>query len=195
VKNLLQKFLRIFFNKRAMSNAVSTLMTLTAAVALTGATVLVATNVSTNQLSNENVIVPTAHVWFINSTSSVGGIILTNSGQTDAIINKITINGANCLWNNQNDSFILYSKTVGPFSGDLPFDDIALPEQTITIGGEPFQFQAADQGVSLKSGSSMALYVATPNNIMVYSMGQPVTVVIKTTQAIYTAQANVESPS
>jgi hypothetical protein len=136
---------------------------------------------------------PSAHVWYVNSNASVGGIILTNSGQTDAIISKITINGANCIWNNHGDSFILYNKTVGSFPGDLQFTAISPVNQEISIGNQKFQFEAASEGVSLKAGSSMALYIQTPNNIMVYNMGTPVTIVITTTQAIYSTQTNVES--
>ena len=192
MKNLLRFF--GFKNNRGMSTAISTLMTLTAAVILTGSTVLYATNVSTNAMANEKMIMPTTHVWYINSTASVGGIVLTNSGTTDAIINKITINGVNCAWAG-NNSFILYNKTAGSFAGDLAFADVKLANMTISIANQPYEFQAASEGISLKSGSSMALYIATPDNIMVYDMGQPITVVVSTTQAIYTGQANVESPA
>jgi ribosome biogenesis protein Tsr3 len=119
--NTLLKLFSFRDNKRGVSNAISTLMILTASVALTGAVVLVVTNVSTNAMTSEKLIVPSAHVWYINSTSSVGGIILTNSGTTDSIINKITINGIDCSWNNGNNSFVIYSKTESSFGGDLSF--------------------------------------------------------------------------
>lgn len=192
----LKALLRVFglrLNNRGMSNAISTLMTLTAAVALTGATVLVATNISTNQMSNEKLSAPSAHVWYVNTTSSVGGIILTNSGQTDALIRKISINGANCVWNNQDDSFILFNKIEGSFPGDLQFTAISPENQMISIGNKPLQFEVASEEISLKAGSSIAFYIATPNNILVYNVGQPVTIVITTTQAIYSTQTNVES--
>ena len=73
--------------------------------------------------------------------------------------------------------------------------DATFPNQTISVAGQPYQFQVASEGISLRSGSSMALYIATPNNIMVYDMGQPVRVVITTTQSIYSIETNVESPS
>jgi hypothetical protein len=165
---------------------------LTATVTLSGVAVLIATNISANQMSSEKLIVPSTHVWYINSTSSVGGIILTNSGQTDTIINKLTINGANCIWDGEN-GFVVCNKTIGSYPGDLSFTDITNSTQTISIVGKPYQFEAASQGISLKAGSSMAIYIATPDNIMVYNMGQPVTVVVTTTHAIYSTQANVES--
>jgi hypothetical protein len=185
----------LFKNKRALSTAIATLMTLTATVVLSGGVVLYATNVSTSQMAREKLIMPSTHLWYINETSSVGGITITNTGTTDVIINKITVKGINCEWNASASSFILYNKTSGAFPCDLRFQDITSGTSTITLAGNPYVFEVATQGISLRSGASMALYLAVPINIMLYDMGQPIRVVITTTQSIYTAEANVESPT
>lgn len=194
MKNIFM-FFPIIKNKRGLSTAISTLMTLTAAVVLSGSVVLYAANVSTSQMSKEKLTLPSTHVWYVNSTSSVAGIALTNTGTTDVIVNKVNVNGINTDWNGGNTSFTLYNKTDGAFPGDLAFADIAAPATTtISFAGQSYQFQAATQGLTLKAGSSMALYIALPNNIMAYDMGQPVNVVVTTTQAVYATETNVQSP-
>jgi hypothetical protein len=182
-------------DQRALSSAIATLITLTASVVLSSTVVLFATNVTTSQMSKENLIIPITHLWYVDGSSSLAAIGLTNTGSTDVIINKITVKGINCQWNADDSSFILYNKINGAIPGDLPFTEVARPEATITIAEEPYTFSIATQGLSLKAGSSMACYIALPGNLMIYDMGQPVRVVVSTTQAVYTIEANVEAPS
>jgi hypothetical protein len=150
-------------------------------------------------MNKENLIIPATHLWYINGTSSVGALGLTNTGSTDIIINKITVKGINCQWNSGDQSFIVYSKVAGAIPGDLPFIDISRPDGSsdynISIADAPYTFTVAAQGLSLKAGSSMMMYIALPNNLMIYDMGQPVRVVVSTTQAVYTIEAAVETPS
>jgi len=187
--------LKLFKNKRAMSTAISSIIMLTATVVMSSSVVLYATNVSTGQMAKEGLIMPTTHLWYVNETSSVAAVGVTNTGSTDIIINKLTIKGIDCEWNASSDSFVLYNRTVGALPGDLQFVDITRPETntTITIAGEPYEFNLASQGISLKAGSSMAIYIAVPNNLMIYDTGQPVRLSIQTTQTVYTIEANVET--
>jgi hypothetical protein len=185
-----------FKNKRAMSSAIATLMTLTAAVVLSATVVLFATNVTAGEMSSkENVIIPTTHIWYINDTNSVGAIGLTNTGSTDIIINKITVKGIKCEWNEGNNSFVLYYKMTGAIQGDLPFVDVVAPQSNVTIADQPCTLDVASQGLSVKAGTSMICYIALPGNIMIYDMGQSIHVSVLTTQAIYTVEASVEAPS
>jgi hypothetical protein len=166
-----------FKNKRAMSSAIATLMTLTAAVVLSATVVLFATNVTAGEMSSkENVIIPTTHIWYIN-------------------INKITVKGIKCEWNEGNNSFVLYYKMTGAIQGDLPFVDVVAPQSNVTIADQPCTLDVASQGLSVKAGTSMICYIALPGNIMIYDMGQSIHVSVLTTQAIYTVEASVEAPS
>src|SRR5665647_936987 len=112
-------------NQRALSSAIATLMTLTASVVLSSTVVLFATNVTSSQMSKENLIIPTTHLWYVDGEHSVGAIGVTNTGSTDIIINKITVKGIACEWNGSDTSFVLYYKMTGAIPGDLRYTEVA----------------------------------------------------------------------
>ena len=111
---------RLFLNKRALGAPIGNLIILTAAVILSTTVVAFATNVTTSQVQKESLYIPGVHLWYVNSTSAVGAIGVTNTGPTDVVLSKITIKGLPCLWNNGTTGFVLYNKTAGALPGDLP---------------------------------------------------------------------------
>jgi len=64
---------------------------------------------------------------------------------------------------------------------------------TITISGQPYHFAVAREGLTIKSGWSIAFYVVIPNLLSVYDLSTPVQVTISTAQGVYFAETLVQS--
>lgn len=188
---MMHHFLR---NKRALGAPVGNLIILVAAVILSTTVVLFATNVTSSQVQKESLYIPSSHVWYVNSTCSVAAIAITNTGPTDIVLIKLDVKGLQCQWNGT-DNFVIYAKTNGTLAGDLPYqaDFSNIANSTITIGGEGYEFTTAETGLTLRSGYTMAFYVAVPNRVMVYDLSTPLRMLISTTQAVYCTETVVQT--
>jgi len=187
----MKRFLR---SKRGLGTPVANLIVLTAAVLLSITVTVFAMNVTTSQVQRENLYVATSHVWYTNSSCSVAGIAVTNTGPTDVVLSRITVKGFQCAWNNS-ENFVVYCKINQSLPGDLLYvkDLTNAGNNTITVGNEPFVFTVAEEGLTLKSGWTMMFYMVIPDRIMVYDLGQPIRIVISTTQAVYCTETNVQT--
>ncbi len=185
---------KIFMNKRALGTPVANLIVLTAAVLLSTTVVLFAMNVTTSQVQKENMYITKSHLWYVNSTTSVCAISITDTGPTDIVLTKVVIKGTQCTWNGTNN-YIVYNKSNETLPGDLPFvaDFTNTGNSTITIGDQQFTFNVAEEGLTLKSGWTMTFYIAIPNTIMVYDLATPTRMVISTTQAVYCTETLVQT--
>ena len=185
---------RLFRNKRGLGTPVSNLIILMAAVILSTIVVLFATNVITSQVQKEKLYITTSHVWYINSTTSITALGICDTGSTDVVITQLNVKGLQCNWNGT-DNYIVYCKINGTMSGDLPFVTNLSNNATTTvdIGNQPYNFTVASEGLTIKSGQSIAFYAVLPNCIGVYDLSTPVTIVISTTQGVYFAQTLVQT--
>ena len=185
---------RLFRNKRGLGTPVSNLIILMAAVILSTIVVLFATNVITSQVQKEKLYITTSHVWYINSTTSIAALGICDTGSTDVVITQLNVKGLQCNWNGT-DNYIVYCKINGTMSGDLPFVTNLSNNATTTvdIGNQPYNFTVASEGLTIKSGQSIAFYAVLPNCIGVYDLSTPVTIVISTTQGVYFAQTLVQT--
>jgi hypothetical protein len=104
------------------------------------------------------------------------------------------VKGLQSTWNGST-SFVLYSKTSQTLPGDLPYlaNLTSTEDNTITIGNRQYNFTVAEEGLTLKSGWTIMFYITIPERIMVYDLGQPVRIVISTTQAVYCTETNVQT--
>ncbi len=185
---------RLLRNRRALGTPVANLIVLTAAVLLTTTVTLFAINVTTSQVQKENLYISKTHLWYVNSTTSVGAVMITNTGPSDLVLNKIVVKGLECSWNGTTN-YIIYCKTSQIPQGDLPLvtNFTNSGNTTITIGSEEYTFQVAGDDFTLKSGGTMMFYIALPERLMVYDLGTPVRIVIQTTQAVYCTEALVQT--
>ncbi|MGF3522179.1 MAG: hypothetical protein ACQXXJ_03680 [Candidatus Bathyarchaeia archaeon] len=187
----MRRFLR---NKRGLGTPVANLIVLTAAVLLSLTVTAFAMNVTTSQVQKESLFIATSHVWYTNSSYSVGGIAVTNTGPTDVVLSRITVKGLQCAWNST-ENFVVYCKINQTLPGDLTYVGTLTNSgnNTITVGNEPFDFTVAEEGLTLKSGWTIMFYLVIPDRIMVYDLGQPIRIVISTTQAVYCTETNVQT--
>ena len=185
----------IFKNKRGLGAPVGNLIILMAAVILSTTVVLYATNVTSSQVQKEKLYITTSHIWYVDSTVSIAAVGICDTGPTDIVISQFNVKGLQCEWNGT-ENYILFTKINGTLPGDLPLiplDDLSDKSETISIGSSPFEFTATSEGLTIKSGQSLALYAVIPNKVMVYDLATPIRIVISTTQGVYCTETLVQS--
>lgn len=78
---------------------------------------------------------------------------------------------------------------------DLPFitNFTNTSNTTVTIGNQPYDFTVAGEGLTLKSGWTMAFYITVPDRVMVYDLASPLRMIISTTQTVYCTETLVQT--
>ena len=185
---------RLLKSKRGLGAPVGNLIILVAAVILSTTVVLFATNVTGSQVQKEKMYIATSHIWYVNSTTSIVAIAISDTGPTDIVLNKIDVKGLQCEWNGTSN-YVVYCKINGTMPGDLPFimDINREDNTTITIGLQDYDFVGASEGLTIKSGWTIAFYIVVPNRVMVYDLSTPLRMVITTTQGIYCTETIVQT--
>jgi len=109
-------------------------------------------------------------------------------------LNKIDVKGMQCDWNGTNN-YVIYCKINGTMPGDLPYIDDINREgvTTVSVGGKPFDFEPASEGLTIQSGWTIAFYIVVPNRVMVYDLSTPLRMVITTTQGVYCTETLVQT--
>ena len=185
---------RLLKSKRGLSSAVSNLIILVAAVLLATVVVVYAINVTTSQVQKEKVYIATTHIWYVNSAESIAAIGISNIGPTDVVLTQINVDGMLCQWNGTTN-YVVYCAIDGSIPGDLAFvgDISSTANTTIAIGGQMYHFAVASEGLTIKSGWSVAFYIVIPNLISIYDLSTPVQMTISTAQGVYFTETLVQS--
>jgi hypothetical protein len=185
---------RLLKNTRALGAPVGNLIILVAAVILSTTVVFFATNVTTSQVQKEKMYIATSHVWYANSSTSIVGIAISDTGPTDIVLNKIDVKGMQADWNGTS-TYVIYCKINGTMPGDLPYIDQLNRDgtTTVSIGGKPYDFEPASEGLTMQSGWTIAFYIVVPNRVMVYDLSTPLRMVITTTQGVYCTETLVQT--
>ena len=185
---------RLIKSKNALAAPIGNLIIILAAVILTTTVVLFATNVTTSQLQKEKMYIITSHVWYVNSNSSIAGVAICNTGPSDIVLTQLNVKGLQCQWNGTSN-YVLYCKINGTLPGDLSLVTNLTNSgtNTIPIAGIPCAFDVAGEGLTIKSGMTIAFYTVIPDRIMIYDLATPVRIVITTTQAVYCTETLVQT--
>jgi hypothetical protein len=165
-----------------------------AAVILSTVVVLFATNITANQVQKEKMYIASSHVWYINSTTSIAALGISNTGPTDVVITKLNVKGLQCEWNGTS-SYVICTVINGTFPGDLPLiiNLTNTEDSVIQIGNQPYNFTLALDGLMIKSGYSIAFYAMIPNKVMIYDLSTPITMMLSTAQAVYCTETLVQT--
>jgi len=181
-------------NKKALSTVVASLILLVVSVLLASVASYFALNVSGTRIQQEKLYLSNVAVWYKNSSSSLGSLIVTNTGATDVILNKVTIKGQESQWNGTS-SFVLYTKKEGILSANLEF--VSTFNQTgsnqLTLEGTDYNFTVVSENLILQSGWTMLFFIVNPGNLIVYDVGTPIRVTISTGQALYATETIVKA--
>jgi hypothetical protein len=185
---------RFLKSKTALGAPVGSLIILIAAVVLSTSVVLFATNVTSSQVQKEKLYIATSHVWYCNSTTSVVALAICDTGATDSVLSKIDVKGLQCQWNGTSN-YMVYTRINGTLPGDAPLitEFSRNGNTTATLGDSNYDFQAATEGLTIQSGSTLVVYIVVPNRIMIYDLSAPIRTVITTTQSVYCIETVVQS--
>jgi hypothetical protein len=179
-------------NRKALSTVVTTLIILVVSVLLATVVTFYAINVTTTRVQEESLFLTKQHVWY-NTTGSwaEGAIIIVNTGGKDVVLDKITVRGQECPWEN-----VYYWRTsTETISSDLAVTPIPLTgtAMNITVQGSLREFTQASDDLTLISGYTMVVYIKNPDSIALNDVGITVGITVFTSNAQYYKETNVEA--
>jgi len=180
----------ILKNRWALSTVVTTLIILVVSVLLAGVVTYFAINVTSTRVQEEDLALTKQHVWYnpANTTcSSIASIMIINTGGRDVVLQKLTVRGQEVSWSN-----VYYVVTTQSVSADLPYPS-GLGNGTVTVGSTAFTTTQATTDMTLQSGKSLIVYIATPDSITINDIGLTVAITVFSSQAMYYKETNVQS--
>jgi hypothetical protein len=178
-------------NRWALSTVVTTLIILVVSVLLAGVVTYFAINVTSTRVQEESLHLTKQHVWYAANGSSYSpeaAIMIINTGGRDVVLDKVTVRGQECTWTN-----VFYNVTSASIAADLAFNTSLATGGNVSIGGTNYTFTVASTDLTLESGKTMILYIASPDSITVNDIGLTVAITVFTSQAMYYKEGNVES--
>ena len=184
----------ILKNRLALSTVVTTLIILVVSVLLAGVVTYFAINVTSTRVQEENLSLSKTHIWVTMDGTAVGAIMVTNTGGRDVVLSKIAVRGQDV------DAGSIYYAVAA--SGDILTTDLAWNTNATgaIAGGETPNSDwtttltaLGSDTLILTSGSTMAIYINSPDSITVNDIGLTVAITVFTSQAIHYQESNVEA--
>ena len=163
----------IMKNRLALSTVVTTLIILVVSVLLAGVVTYFAINVTSTRVQEESLSVTQEHIWVADDGSAVGAIMITNTGGRDVVINKITVRGQECT-----------ALTINATA--LPGDALFYADAVAGAGTDTAP-------MVLPSGTTIALYIDSPDSITTQDVGLTVAFTVFSSQAMYYKETNVQA--
>jgi len=175
-------------SKRGLSTVVTTLIILVVSVLLATVVTYYAINITTTRLESEDLKITKVHIW-TNSSEAQAAFVLTNVGGRDVLLDKITVRDQSSAW-----STVYYWEATVTVSGDLNFTTAALNASTasIDVEGSSRTFDQASDDIAVSSGSTMVIYIDSPDSITVSDIGVTTRITIHSANAMYSKETNVE---
>jgi len=195
---------KLLKNVRALSTVVTTLIILVISVLLATVVTYFAINVVSTRVQEESLHITKHHIWHTGSitsggNTSVASLMIINTGGRDIVIDKISVRGQECYWNQIGPPVrcVYYNRTTTTISEDLPFPtslmDNTTFSKTIAIGSANYTFTVASNDLILKSGWTLLLYIVNPDSISLNDIGLTIGLTIHTAQAMYYRECNVQA--
>jgi len=201
--NMISKLLK---NRYALSTVVTTLIILVISVLLASVVTYFAINVVSTRVQEESLALTKQHIWH-NATSAPGSVsysqsslMVINTGGRDVVIDKLSVRGQDCAWNDtatSNKKLVLYCVTNDPVAADMPYiaNFSTTTISTINIGSSNYTFTVANNALVLRSGFTMLLYIVNPDSVTINDIGLTASITLYTAQAMYYREANVQAVS
>jgi hypothetical protein len=181
--------IRILKNRRALSTVITTLIILVVSILLASVVTYFATNVVSTRVQEESLYVSKQHVWVNSQGTAEGAVMVTNNGGRDVVINRVSVRGQTSAWTN-----VFYAVA------DLTTDDLTLDleyVETPVAADNDLGFTAlataATTNLVLPSGSTMIIYVNSPDSIGLNDIGLTVSIALHTSQAVYYSELNIQA--
>jgi hypothetical protein len=183
----------ILKNRLALSTVVTTLIILVVSVLLAGVVTYFAINVTSTRVQEENIAMTKQHVWVNMDSSAVAAIMITNTGGRDIVISKIACRGQSV--DMAADVWYVTANSTDTLTTDLNYTAntvISGSDKFGGLAGTPAQ-PSTGENLVLTSGSTMAVYISSPDSITVNDVGLTVALTVFSSQAIYYKETNVEA--
>jgi hypothetical protein len=182
----------ILKNRLALSTVVTTLIILVVSVLLAGVVTYFAINVTSTRVQEESIVLTKQHIWYAaNGTSSYAAeaaIMIINTGGRDIVLDKLAVRGQEVPWTS-----VFYNITTASISNDMAFATSLTDSGSITIGSAYTFKQGSTTDLTLQSGKTMLVFVASPDSITVNDIGLTAAITVFTSQAMYYKECNVQS--
>jgi hypothetical protein len=182
----------ILKNRLALSTVVTTLIILVVSVLLAGVVTYFAINVTSTRVQEENLSLSKTHIWVAADGTAVGAIMVTNTGGRDVVLSKVAVRGQDV---DSSNIFYIVAGSGDTLTTDLNWTSGAAITATDYAGGISSGTLAAlsTDTLILTSGSTMAVYINSPDSITVNDIGLTVAITVFTSQAIHYQESNVEA--
>jgi hypothetical protein len=182
----------ILKNRLALSTVVTTLIILVVSVLLAGVVTYFAINVTSTRVQEENLLLSKTHIWVNTSGTAVAAIMVTNTGGRDVVLSKIAARGQTV---DAGSIFYVVAEATDDLAADLNWTGAAAISASDYAGGIESAAVAAlgTDTLILTSGSTMAVYINSPDSITVNDIGLTVALTVFTSQAIHYQESNVEA--
>jgi len=179
---------RILKNKKALSTVVTTLIILVVSVLLATVVTFYAINITTTRLESEDLKITKNHIW-ADANNAQAAFVLTNVGGRDVLLDKITVRDQASDW-----TTVYYWVADAAVTQDLEYTTDPLNDTTasIDVNGSPETFTQAQDDIAVPSGTTLVVYMASPDSITVSDIGVTTRITIHSANAMYSKECNVE---
>jgi hypothetical protein len=166
----------IMKNRLALSTVVTTLIILVVSVLLAGVVTYFAINVTSTRVQEEALTLSYQHMWVSGTGDAVGAIMITNTGGRDVVISKIAVRGQECA--------TLFADPKQSPTADIVYAAVA------DIGAT---YKSVTGSIVLPSGSTVGVYIDSPDSVGLNDIGLTVAFTVFTSQAMYYKETNVQA--
>jgi len=185
----------ILKNRLALSTVVTTLIILVVSVLLAGVVTYFAINVTSTRVQEENLSLSKQHVWVNTNGDAVAAIMVTNTGGRDVVLGKIAVRGqAKSSADAATDIFYVVAASGDTLTNDLNWTGAgAIAADDFPEGFTSTLAALGSDTLVLTSGSTMVIYINSPDSVNVNDIGLTVAITVFTSQAIHYKESNVEA--
>jgi len=186
--------IRLLRNHYALATVITTLIILVVSILLAGVLTYFAINVVSTRVQQESLLISDANIWAPATTAIgpvEGALMITNTGGRDVVINQIQVRGQPCLWTN-----VYYAVAVKTDNLNTALTYTAtITAGTTTFGGIAATATAAPTtgDLVLPSGSTIVVYVLSPDSVTITDIGLTIGFTVFTAQAMYYKETNVQA--
>jgi len=183
---------RVLKNKKALSTVVTTLIILVVSVLLATVVTFYAINITTTRLESEDLKISKHHIW-TDASKAQAAFVLTNVGGRDVLLDKVTVRDQESAWTN-----VYYWKVVTGVSVTHDLNYTSMVNATtggyamVTIEGTARNFTRASNDIAVPSGTTLVVYIRSPDSIGVSDIGVTTRITIHSANAMYSKECNVE---
>jgi hypothetical protein len=179
---------RLLKNRLALATVITTLIILVVSILLASVLTYFAINVVSTRVQEESLYVSKQHIWVDSTGVAEAAVMVTNNGGRDVVINQVTVRGQQSPWGNV---FYAVAAKGEDLTTDLQY--VTAPVIATNNLGLTDTAHLATTDLILPSGSTMVLYVNSPDSIGLNDVGLTVSIALHSAQAVYYCEVNIQA--